>query len=309
MKIECTFEWNDFSFCPTATYVKFFNKIKLLRPDIEFVFNDAVVARIQAEKEKRYFGHSSKFGPFYMVINNVYTNKYILVSYWDSIKDIFECDCNFSIRMMRDLITSSGVNIDDYTFNSVPYLNYTPFSYTVNTPQIEEEIDRLVSLNLEKTVPDKPRFRSFPNDAFRRYLLNDTRFDCLDKRVGQLMQREYMQELNTHKINLSVNGHAEICHRDIEILGLGNVLLRTTLRGKFHEPLIPGYHYIGVDIDDFTDHKTIADKLIDKYNEIKNDEPLLNFIGKNAREWYTCNGTSKANAEILTRLVDFDRLN
>jgi len=99
-----------------------------------------------------------------------------------------------------------------------------------------------------------------------------------------------------------------VCHRDMEILGLGNVLLRTKFVTQFHEPLIPDVHYVAVDVENFKDHKTIADKLISKYNEIKDKPDFLDFVGKNAREWYLRNGCSSGNADILLKIIDFKKL-
>jgi len=310
MIIDCVFEWDDQRYSPTTTYCKFFTKIKELRPDIEFNFINSVPLRVEATKNKLYFGGNSKYGVSYMMVINQSNKKYFLISYWDAIKDIFEAGplINYNLSLLQELITTSGVVVDDVRFKPIPYLNYTPFSYVPNTPEIENIIETLYNLNLPKTIPDRPRFRNYPNDAFRRYILQDSRFDSIDKREHMLTPADYMAELNQHKINFSANGHAEICHRDMEILGLGNVLLRTKLVTKFHNELIPNYHYIAVDVKDFTDHKAITDKIIDKYNEIKNDTALLDFIGKNGREWYVNNGTSTANADILTKILDFNKL-
>ena len=64
------------------------------------------------------------------MIRNVENNKYILVSYWDAIKDIFEFkDNGFALGLLQEIITSSGVIQNDIDFNKISYLNYTPFCY------------------------------------------------------------------------------------------------------------------------------------------------------------------------------------
>jgi hypothetical protein len=77
---------------------------------------------------------------------------------------------------------------------------------------------------------------------------------------------------------------------------------------QFHEPLIPDFHYIAVDFNNYRDYQTTADKLINKYNEVKDNKELLDFIGKNAREWYLRNGCTDGNADLLVKLVDFKKL-
>ena len=310
MNIDCIFEWNDFSYNNTNTFCKFFAKIKEHRPDIQFNYVDAVKLRKIAIEDGSFKGHMCKYGPMYLIVNNPGNGKFFLISYWDSIKDIFEvsADTKFNLSLMQELITSVGVVVDDIRFKPVPYLKYTPFSYVPGSPDIETAIEVLYNSNLTKTIPDKPRFRNFPNDPFRMYVMQDNRFDGIDKRINLLSPYEYMAELNGHKINFSANGHAETCNRDMEILGLGNVLLRTKFVTTFHNELIPNYHYIAVDVDNFTDYKTVTDKIIDKYNEIKDDTELLNFIGKNGRDWYIKNGTANANADILVKILDFNKL-
>ena len=308
MVIDCSFEWNEESFGPGATYAMFFNKIKELRPDIEFRYSDSRELRAQ-EDGKTYFGHCCRYGPFYLMIRNVENNKYILVSYWDAIKDIFEFkQSGFDLGLMAEIITSSGIIQNDIEYIEIPYLKYTPFGYTPLSPENEKAIEILYAKNADKTIPDKPRFRNFPNDPFRQYLHTDDRFDCIDRREFNINKEEYMAELNLHKINLSVNGHGEVCNRDMEIMGLGNVLLRTKFVAQFHEPLIPDVHYVAVDFDDYKDYKTTADKLIAKYNEIKDNKDFLDYVGKNAREWYLRNGCTKGNAELLTKIVNFNKL-
>ena len=310
MTIDLIFEYNDFTWCPTTTYVKYFKKLKETRPDLTVNHIDSVQMRLEAERNKQFFGHASKYGPFYMMVCNRDTNKYALVSYWDSIKDIFEASsaCFFDFSKMEQLITSIGIVRNDIEFKPLMYLNYTPFGYVPLSPECEQEIEKLYAANLEKTIPDRPRFRNFPADPCRQYIMNDSRFEGIDKRNHILQLREYMAELNSHKINISLNGHGEICHRDMEIMGLGNVLIRPKFVVKFHEPLIPDYHYIAIDFEDYRDYKTMADRIIDKYNEIKNKPDFLDFIGKNAREWYLRNGCTDGNADLLLKIVNLDLL-
>ena len=308
MTIDFIFEWNDFSWCPTTTYVKYFKKIKELRPDIEFNFVNAVEKREEA-RDKTYFGHASMYGPFYCMIKNRANNKYILISYWDSIKDIFESRfSHFDLSSMVELITSIGVTVNDIEFRPISYLKYTPFGYISLSPENERVAEDLVKLDIAKINPDRPKFRNFPNDPFRQFIMADKRFDGIDRRDNNLSIREYMEELNASKINLNINGHGEICHRDMEVLALGNVLLRPKFVVQFHEPLIPDFHYIAVDFNNYRDYQTTADKLINKYNEVKDNKELLDFIGKNAREWYLRNGCTDGNADLLVKLIDFKKL-
>lgn len=293
------------TWCPTNTYFKFYHLLKKERPDLNISYVDSSVLRSQFEG---YEGPACLYGPFYLMIKNIHTGKYFLISYWDSIKDIFTTKAGFQLDFMAELVTSIGVVVNDIEFKKIPWIKYTPFGYVSFTTECEEELEKLHLKNIEKIIPEKPRFRNFPNDPFRAYLMDDKRFDCIDKRNNLLLPPLYMEEIFTHKIGLSVNGHGEICHRDMEILGAGSVLLRTKFIVDFDDPLIPDYHYVAVDVDNYRDYKTIADKLISKYNEIKDKPDFLNFVAKNGREWYLKNGCTTGNANLLLKLLDFNKL-
>ena len=186
--------------------------------------------------------------------------------------------------------------------------NPIPWSYAPINKFVEQYIEDSYNANLPKTIPDRPRYRCHPADWVRQHIMTDSRFDGINKATGSLNSDDYIKELASHRINISTNGNAEICNRDFEIMGLGNVLIRPTLVGKFHDPLIPGKHYIGVDYENYLDLKSVADSLIDTYNRVKQDNELMDYIGKNARDWYVKNGTIDANVDILIKLVDFSKL-
>ncbi len=144
--------------------------------------------------------------------------------------------------------------------------------------------------------------------CFRKYLLSDKRFNIIDTREQRLSIEDYLTEINYNKINLSFNGIGEVSHRDIDILGLGNVLLRPKLLVKFHNDLIPEYHYASVEVDDQSDFKTLSDAFIDKYNKIKKDKDYLEFISSNGKKWYMENGPTIKNSEIISKLMNLEKL-
>lgn len=107
---------------------------------------------------------------------------------------------------------------------------------------------------------------------------------------------EYAHELTESRCNLSFNGMAEICMRDMEIMALGMPMIRQKLKStEFLDPLIPGYHYI--DIDEESDELKM-NAIINKWEEIKHNYDLLDFIGENARKWYIKN--AKLDNQILS---------
>jgi len=290
---------------PMFIYEKYFQLIKESRKDIKFNYIDIKSLRT----EKNYFGPSSVYGGHFMRIENPKTKKFLLVSYWDKARNVFETECGFDIPNLLELYTSIGIHGEsDVTYDLCdPLIQYTPISYCHETPMWDEYVEENFKKQINKNIPEKPKFRAFPYE-FRKYLLDDKRFNCIDARYERLGQKEYAAELNEDLINLALNAKGEISYREIGILGLGNVMLRTKYKVKFKNPLIPEFHYSAVEIDDFSNFEKLADAFLYKYNKIKNDKEYLDFISKNAREWYLNNGTNDKNAQILFETINIDKL-
>jgi hypothetical protein len=105
----------------------------------------------------------------------------------------------------------------------------------------------------------------------------------------------YANELINYSVALSVAGRGELCYRDVECMGMGIPFIRFEYLSQLKEPLIPNYHYISVDRpDDLKDWMNLdrnglqhhADLISERFLEVKDDTEFLNFISKNAREYY-----------------------
>ena len=73
--------------------------------------------------------------------------------------------------------------------------------------------------------------------------------------------------------------------------GLGIPTIRPIYAVESMQPLIPNVHYIAVDCEfdntfRYKEPELLADKIIERYNQVIDDNILLNEISKNAREWY-----------------------
>lgn len=247
-----------------------------------------------------------KYGAFCLTIENTENGKYFLISYWDKIYDLLEIpDFNNCV----ELFTSAGGHSDDYFYNSVDY-NYTPSSYTGCLSHNEVIIDNLYKQERKRNF-NGLSFRGYLYN-FRQYLKNDNRYKITDQKI--LEPELYFEELNNNLVNLSLNGAAEICHRDIELLGLGTAMIRSELVTKFHNNLIPDFHYISIPINDIDKnnmneyYKELSDRIINRYEEVKNDIDFVKFVGENGRKWYEENGTVKSNVDILKKIINIDKL-
>lgn len=278
---------------------------------------DIVLKHRDDEKEVRGFGDCKyggcKFGPLYLIIENDENKKYILISYWDRMSDVLvnldgPAGTHFDPQNCVEIMTSAGVHDP-----KVEGMTYTPFTFVTTSRRVEWEIEKAHRSNIQKVIPDKPKFKGLLYD-FRDYLSRDNRFDVTPK---DMYAEDYIRDLATQRISLGMHGAGETCPRDIELLGLGTVMVRKHIVAKYHNPLIPEVHYAGVDWESipYNMHyqrdeywKELADRYIDKYESIRHDEEYLNYISTNARKWYVENGTIKANVRLMCKLVDFNKL-
>jgi hypothetical protein len=251
-----------------------------------------------------------KYGAFSLVIENPKTKKFFLVSYWDKIVDMYNSLAyTGELDNCIEFFSSSGGHTDCLNCKPTEY-KYTPISYTVTKDYSVPLIDELYSSNIKREIKERLEFRGCLYEL-RLHLSKDSRFKVTKDFIPV---KDYIRELNNNLINLSINGAGEICMRDIEILGLGTALLRTKLVTKFHNELIPDFHYISVDYDDLNKqnkeqyHKELSDRIITKFNTVKKDLDFIKFISENGRKWYVENGTIKSNIDILTKTINLHKL-
>ena len=311
MKFKVYFQKSEpYGWNPIAIFDKILNKLIKLYPEHEFEFIDHVSLR----DPNAHIQPSNQYSALFLKIENPENNKYFLISYWDLARNIFEKEiCSgFKTENLVELFTSTGIvkdKIDCYELCDPP-IKYTPISYCHTILRAENVIEKLNNKKVFKFNPEIPKFRGFCENGFRKYLLSHNKFNVINtySRVERLTIDDYLAEINNHQINLSFNGLGEISHRDIDILGLGNVLLRCKLLVKFHNDLIPEYHYASVDVPDQSDFKTLSEAFLEKYHKIKKDKDYLEFISSNGKKWYAENGASDKNAEIVCKQLILQKL-
>jgi len=119
----------------------------------------------------------------------------------------------------------------------------------------------------------------------------------------------YFEEIIKHKIALSIDGRGEFCYRDIECFAIGVPTLRFEFVSKFNDPLIPNYHYISIprpsDMDLYrTGNKSHAELIEKRYFEVLENNEFLNFISKNARDYYDKNCAMDVNINNTFELLE-----
>lgn len=119
----------------------------------------------------------------------------------------------------------------------------------------------------------------------------------------------YFNQIINHKIALSVDGRGEFCYRDVECFGVGVPIIRYEYVSKFYSELIPNYHYISIKRpSDMTSYRAgteeHAKKLIERYNEVIEEDNFLNFVSNNAREYYINNVADEAKIKNTFNLLN-----
>tara|TARA_B100002019_G_C21071335_1_gene499162 strand:- start:185 stop:793 length:609 start_codon:yes stop_codon:yes gene_type:complete len=195
-------------------------------------------------------------------------------------------------------------------------IEYVPFTYLTEQPAYYDEIYRLRKKEVERIVPDK-LFLYSALYRFRHFVRGDERFYVRDKNDFEMISEglTYQEYMNNFQVGFNLNGIAEICHRDIEFLGLGITLFRPKLNCKFHNELIPNYHYISVDYDDLKFegfngiyNKNLTDRIYQRWLEVKDDIEYLKFVASNGQKWFDENCTKDKHAKILTEIIDLNKI-
>jgi hypothetical protein len=282
MNLQITYEYPHTSWTVFNTFKKFHDYITTKFKNVEYIMSN----------NKYDNNPGGIYSPHVMSIRNLDTKKYHVISYWDKAHEIDYKNGGWDSENKVSLYTSSGV------FNKVEHV---PFSYL--TYSLDFEFYSKNAIPVTEKSNNNLLFRGFLYGD-RLNLKNHNLIELTDVKLDYF---NYFNELNNNKINLSLNGAAEICNRDIEILSSRSVLFRPILNQKFHNELIANHHYIGFEYN--SDPKIQSEIIIETYNRIKDDIDLLYFISENGYNWYNINGTVDGNFKILTEIFDFKKLN
>ena len=310
MKLDVYFEKdNGLHYNPIPIYEGFFASLQQDYPSITFEFHNSADLRTS----ENYDGPSSVFGSLFMRIVNPENGKFLLISYWDVARNFFDKK-NKNYLEKEKLVgfyTSIGIHSDrDFAYELCsPPIKYIPISLCLQKSTDDELIEKIQTSGIERNTKQKPRFRGACY-GFREYLSEDPRFEIFNiyHADKKLEKEDYLKEIFSSKINLSLNGIGESCFRDIEILGLGSTLLRPKLNVQFRDTLIPNYHYASVEVADQTNFFDLADALAEKYDWLLRNPEISEAIAENGRQWYLRNGKTIQNIETLKKAVKLKNL-
>jgi hypothetical protein len=109
-----------------------------------------------------------------------------------------------------------------------------------------------------------------------------------------MSQEKYLENMANSRFGLSFAGYGCKCNRDVELMALGTVMLRTegVNIDSYYEPLVEGTHYINVNNKD--DVKRIVEEVSEEKWEI---------MSKACKEWYMRNCYSKNTFNVWMNVM------
>lgn len=224
----------------------------------------------------------------------------------------------FYILSVGDQITSGILSEQNNPFlKKILYSQYIPYEIVHHTKKNSHKYypwiyfpqniyDYDVFYEKRKTVDNFKNKMFFKGSSEYRPIINHFNKEILSD--NQLISFEnYLNDLITYKLVLTIGGAAngDICYRDIECMAIGVPSIRFEYVTTLNPCLIPNYHYISIPLPyDLPKHNNVMKdrlgnethaKLIEqRFWEVVNDKCFLEFVSKNARDYYV-NYLSKEN--------------
>ena len=135
-------------------------------------------------------------------------------------------------------------------------------------------------------------------------LLADVLNPDYDKRVGRDV---FCNELGRSKLALGVPGNGNFCHRELECFAIQTPVLMPRLLNSYWNELIPNHHYVSVETDWRGEKpQVVAEKIRQRYFEVKDDTIFLEGVAKNAFQWYNDNVAYPANVNLALKILKLE---
>lgn len=298
---EHTLEFSDI--CHLKAAEKLFTSYKQTYLDIQFNNIDSREMFYKNVTNNRTCP-ACKFSPFFVIIENPDNKKFFVISYWDRLKDITLDNLDWDLENCVEIFPAAGTHEDNISYKPAN-LKYTPISPLTVHKSAEDKAQELYALGIKKTIPKKLYFRG-GSYLFRQYLsVHDNRFTINHDRLDTI---QFIEEMAKNAINIDINAVAEISGRTVDALALGTALIRPKLSIKYHNELIPDYHYAEVKCEDQSDYPKLANAYIEKFEQLKKDKDLIKFLSENGRKWYEENASTDAHIRILKKVIDLNKL-
>lgn len=310
-------------FYVTALFRKLIDKLRQHYPEHEFEIDDS--------GKYNEFGYGSVSSCMSLSILNPENQSYILLSLFDNWRYHFMKHLGWEPKKMKQFFYAGGFNFSDYfdfkminknnSDNEFPDDIQSVFDTFYYNPYFDCCYDELNEISKMKYEHDSLFFRGWMWDSRKLMTDNLNRSDIVinDKNQdGQTLNYiDYLKEMKGYKAALSLPGGTEICNRDIECFAIGVPVIRPSLQINFDDPLIPNVHYIScyepcnyspMGYPTYRSYDDFKQNLKMTWDRVKNNQEYLDFISKNAKEWFERNCKMESNLELLTKKIELNLL-
>ena len=301
------------------------DKLISVYPQHEFV--------VELDPTYEKYGQGGTYSCMSFSLINPENENYILISLFDNWKYHFMTHMGWKPKKMKQFFYAGG-------FNYLDYFNFKKVSKNNKDVEFPDDIDNVYNSffynpyfdccydNIGKIYENRnPKhnklfFRGWMLDFRKKMTEGLNREDILviDKNLNKqnLKYLDYLNEMSEYLVSLSLPGGTEICNRDIECFAIGVPVLRPNLQINYPDPLIPNYHYISCyhscdytnnGNPEYVSYEDFKKNLLYTWDMVKNNDEYLNFISKNARDWFVKNCSSDISIDHFIKKIKLDLLN
>ena len=300
--------------------------------NISIEYGNRYEFRIENDDSYEDRGQGSIYSCLNFSIINPDSKKYILISFFDNWRYHFMKHMGWNPELMTQFFYPGGFNYLEYFyFKNLEKSNqdincpknisniYYSFFYPTHNQSDEIYIKELYEArNIKYSIPEL-YFHGCLWD-FRQSMIDnitDTSISVSDKSSKNLDYHNYLNYISHYRCCLSLPGGTEVCNRDIECFSVGVPVIRPTLSVQYPDPLIPNYHYISCydsckywdGHPSYLSYNDFQESLQDCWHRVKDNTEYLEFVAKNAREWYLKNCTLTQNIKYVMSKIDLEALN
>lgn len=253
--------------------------------------------------------------------NNTFFNWYNFLIYNPKTDQFFaHSSDDYSVEALDDGLKR---NYDIVKFSCVPDTRHDFYKKHKNFIQpsvyrfeMWSDYKKLVESNKSKSKIDKAYFIGLPYGYREMYFrkLDGNSFFVMEDKVDSKKRKtktHYYEELSKYKYNLSLNGAAGICYRDVEIFGVGNFNLREPYTCLTYNPIEKDVHYIEM----FDEHLVseiivpninVSDKIADRVNQVTEfcNSKEGSIMLEQSTKWFEDNCKPENQFEIMFSIIE-----
>lgn len=296
----------------------FLDFVEYLRKDFDIDYvkypNDSA-AHASLQTPVKGFDNHPPLSDVDMIIENLSNNEYVCISFTEYFN-------SWIVHYMKS---------DKFKGLILTHFNYHNLYYWTKRDNVEDkmglvkpwifpifnefDVDHYRNLRDSSELVDGLFFKGSGSDenSYRKTVYHLSQYGLVDREPIPMDQ--YLTQMASTRLGLSYyqdldkyytpfDYPGEFCYRDMEYMAIGVPFVRIEYRDSIYNGLYPNHHYVSIPRERaYKAHmengdRGVADILRDKYNEIKDDHVLLNYISRNQREWYDNNFRWPKSAEL-----------